>query len=69
MKHQNRTVVRLGKSHASLLTQGVSSVDLNQRMTIARKSVCKSTLADDWNAVGGDIRSAIRGIRREFEAA
>ncbi len=69
MTYQTRIVVRPLRSRAALLTEGVSSIDLNQRMTIARKSIGKGSLADDWKAVGGDIKAAVRGIKREFEAA
>lgn len=69
MTYRNRIAVRPIQSRASLLTDGVSSIDFNQRMVIARKSVGKGSLADDWKAVGGDIGFAILGIKREFEAA
>lgn len=69
MTYHNRIVVRPWRSRATHLTESVSSIDFNQRMTISRKSLGKGSIADDWLAVGGDIKAAVRRIKREFEAA
>lgn len=69
MTYQTRIDVRPMRSRGRLLTEGVASIDLNQRMAISRKSVGKGSLAGDWKAVGKDIRSAVGDIKRELETA
>lgn len=69
MTYRTKIDARPLRSRGRLLTEGVASIDLNQRLTIARRSIEKGSIAGDWNIVGDDIRFAFEGIKREFEAA
>lgn len=69
MTNRIRIDARSTRSRARLLTQGLSSIAIDQQMTIARKAIASGSVAGDWQAVGDDLRRTLGGIAREFEAA
>lgn len=69
MTYQSRIGARPTRSRSRLLSEGVASIDLNQRMAIAREHCAKGSVAGDWNLVERDVRHALSFLKRELESA
>ena len=71
MSHHSRRRIDMGKnrSSSSLLASGAASINVYQRMTIARKRVATGSIASDWKAVGADVKAAVMKVKCELESA
>ena len=69
MTYKSRIGALPTRSRVRLLTEGVASIDLNQRMTVSRQHFSKGSIAGDWKAVGKDVKRAVRYIKHELETA
>lgn len=49
-----------------VLAEGVASVNVNQRMRYARRSVKDGSLDADWRMVGREIADAIGSVKKEY---
>ncbi len=59
---------RKRRSGAELALSGASTLTFDQRMRWSRARVGGS-VADDWSAVGQDIRNLLADVKREFKAS
>jgi hypothetical protein len=60
---------RAFRSSIGLLASGACTINVHQRMNIARKAASKDSLKGDWIAVGKDLRYAIDNVKRDLESA
>lgn len=68
MTYQSK-ISRSSGSRSRLMSGGVASIDLNQRMSFSREQVRKGSVAGDWKAVGKDMKRACRIVKNELESA
>ncbi len=49
-----------------VIAEGASSVNVNQTMRYARRSVKNGSLDADWRLVSREIADAIRSVKKEY---
>ena len=64
----NNQLGRARRSGAKLALSGVSTLTFDQRMRWSR-SRPGGSVAEDWLAVGQDMRTSLADVKREFKAS
>jgi hypothetical protein len=68
MTYHSKIVRRPGRSAKSMVA-GVATINIDQSMRLARKQMASGSIRSDWEAVGRDLKGAVRRVKREFESA
>lgn len=68
MTYHSKIVRHRGRT-AKSLAAGAATINIDQSMRLARKQIASGSLKGDWEAVGRDLKTSLRRVRRELESA
>jgi hypothetical protein len=62
---RGKEVKKVSTKPVTLLVRGAATITLDQSMRSTRRKLARGSIAEDWRAIGDDLRCAMRDGRGE----